>query len=140
MRAHAPPIALAIAISVGGCTFAVKHPPATAAILGGSIGLVTCELGTDFEEHAACGIVTAGAAAVLGLVTWVAIAVGGPGDTVLQGGAEAEPERPVPQDPTLDQEPAPAASTPTSPPPTPDPNPTPAPTPPPTPTSPPPMP
>jgi outer membrane biosynthesis protein TonB len=121
-------LALTLVISVSGCAFAVKHPPATAAILGGSIGLVTCEVGTDFEEHAACGIVTAGAAAVLGLVTWAAIALGGPGDTVLQGGDGTEQEAPVPQDPTLDQPPAESPVTPTpAPTPTPTPDPTPAP-------------
>jgi len=125
-------LALTLAISVSGCPFAVQHPPATAAILGGSIGLVTCEVGTDFDEHAACGIVTAGAAAVLGLVTWAAIALGGPGDTVLRGGEETEEETPVPQDPTLDQEqPDPNAnpSPPPTPTPTPDPTATPTPTP-----------
>ena len=106
-------LALTLAISVTGCAFAVQHPPATAAILGGSIGLVTCEVGTDFEEHAACGVVTAGAAAVLGLVTWAAIALGGPGDTVLQSGDETVEEPPVPQDPTLDQPQPDPSSTPT---------------------------
>jgi hypothetical protein len=104
-------------VCLGGCAFAVKHPPATAAIAGGTIAFVTCEVGTDIGDHEACGVITAATAAALGLITWAAIAIGGKGDTVLQnGGATDEDERPVPTDPTLDQ-PAPA------PPPDPAPNP-----------------
>jgi hypothetical protein len=118
--------ALALIVALGGCEFAVKHPPATAALVGGTIALATCEIGTDLEEHKACGVATLGAAAVLGLVTLTAILLGGKGDTVLQSAEPVEYERPVPQDPTLDQpqpEPAPA---PTEPAPAPTPEPAPA--------------
>lgn len=101
---------------LGGCAFAVKHPPATAAIAGGSIAFVTCEIGTDVGDHAACGVITAASAAALGLITWAAIAIGGRGDTVLQnGGATDEDERPVPMDPTLDEPEPPPAPTPPAP-------------------------
>ncbi|MDX2091134.1 MAG: hypothetical protein SFX73_24955 [Kofleriaceae bacterium] len=103
--------ALALLVAFSGCEFAVKHPPATAAIVAGTIGFGTCEIATD--EHGTCALISLGTAAALGLITWAAIAIGGPGDTVLQSADPAEAQRPVPQDPTLDQpSPAPAPTEP----------------------------
>ena len=111
-RALAPALALVatLGLATSGCGFAVRHPAATAALVGGSLAITTCEVGTDFDEHAACGGISLGAAVVLGGVVLLATALGGPGDTVLR---EAPPERaPTIEDPaplpTIEDVPAPA--------------------------------
>lgn len=73
-----------------GCAFAVHHPAVTAGILGGVVGLTTCELETDFDEHGTCALIGGGAAALLGAVAGVAILLGGEGNTVLQEPMPAE--------------------------------------------------
>jgi hypothetical protein len=91
----------ALLVTLSSCTFAVKHPAATAAIVGGVIAAGTCEIGTDFEgEHATCGLITLGAAAALGGIVLLATVLGGEGNTILHGDDESGPA--VPQDPTLD--------------------------------------
>lgn len=114
-------LALTALVAVTSCTFAVKHPAATVAMVGGSIGALTCEVGTDFENHLACGGVTLGVAAALGGIVLLAIALGGEGDTVLRGEDPEEEQRPEP--PSIDDvPPAPAADAPAEPaPPPPDP-------------------
>jgi hypothetical protein len=107
-RMCATALAVILALGATSCTFAVKHPAATAAIVGGTIGFTTCELGTDFEEHAACGLVGGGAAALLGGVVLLATLLGGEGDTVLRGDpAEAPRELPTIEDPEPAPEPPP---------------------------------
>jgi hypothetical protein len=83
-------LALVVAISVTGCAFAVKHPAVTAGIVGGTVAFGSCELGTDFESHGACGIIGGGGAVALFGIVALAILLGGEGHTVLVG-EEAEP-------------------------------------------------
>jgi len=99
-------LAVATMLSVAGCSFAVQHPAATVAIVGGTIGAATCEIGTDFGNHAACAGVSLGAAALLGGVVLLATALGGEGDTVLRAPPPEESRRPVP--PSIDDLPPPA--------------------------------
>ena len=109
-RALAPALAVVatLGLATGGCGFAVRHPAAAAALVGGSIAITTCEVGTDFDEHAACGGISLGAAVVLGGVVLLATALGGPGDTVLRAPAPAPTiEDPAPL-PTIEDVPAPA--------------------------------
>ena len=99
-------VSFALLATLSSCTFAVKHPAATAAIVGGVIAAGTCEIGTDFDgEHATCGLITLGTAAALGGIVLLATALGGEGNTVLHGPDEEDPVREVPQDPTLDAPP-----------------------------------
>lgn len=101
MKVSAALAALAsLALSANGCTFAVEHPALTAGIVGGTIGIATCEIGTDFEYHRTCGIVAGSAALVLGGITALSILMGGEGNTILR----EQNDQPVPQDPTLDQQ------------------------------------
>ena len=127
-------LALTLALSTAGCGFAVKHPAAMAAIVGGTMGGLTCEIGTDFDEHAACGITTLGAAALLGGVVLLATALGGEGNTVLRTDPELEGQgeeppsiddgpsgelppgvEPVPTTPAPEPTPAPTTPAPTTP-------------------------
>lgn len=126
-------LALVVAISVSGCAFAVKHPAVTAGIFGGTVALGSCEIGTDFENHGACGIIGgAGALALFGIVG-LAILLGGEGHTVLVGEETAPPPivrekkspPPPPPTPTPTSEPQPTPSP--SPPPAPEPAPAPPP-------------
>src|SRR5437879_6538862 len=57
-------IAATLVVSLAGCEFAVKHPPAAAAITGGVIGLGACEL--DGPSQTTCAIIGGGAALLLG--------------------------------------------------------------------------
>lgn len=131
MRALA--LSLILALPASGCTFAVKHPAATSAIVGGTIGLATCQVGTDFDEHGACALVGVGAAAFLGGVVLLAMLVGGEGNIVLNPPAEPGPELPTIEDPELptiedpDPAPTPAPIVPAPPAPSPAPDPTPTP-------------
>ena len=82
--------ALALAIPAGGCGFAVKHPAVTAGIVGGSLGLGTCELAS--ADHKACLLVGGSAAAFLGLVAATALWLGSTGeDSILQPPPDAAP-------------------------------------------------
>ncbi len=92
MRALALLLCVAI-VGSSGCEFGVRHPAVTAGILGGVVGLGTCEIGTDFESNKACALIGGGAAALLGGVVALAILLGGEGHTVLQ---EPMTEEPVP--------------------------------------------
>ena len=105
-------IALALIVSLSGCAFAVKHPAATAGIVGGSLGFSTCEIGTDLDAHGPCTIVGAGAALLLGGAVFVAMLLGGEGNTVLID--PTEDQRPEP--PSIDDVPpaTPVEPTPTT--------------------------
>jgi hypothetical protein len=85
-------IALAAGVPATGCEFAVNHPPTTAAIVGAVVGFGTCELNSD--DHEACGIIGASAAAGLAIVTLVALWLGGDGHSVLI----QDPPAPLPYD------------------------------------------
>jgi len=123
--------AFALIVSLSGCSFAVKHPAVTAGIVGATLGIGTCEVGTDFDEHGACALVGGGAAVLLGGAVLLAVLLGGEGNTVL---TEPAPDT-RPEPPSIDDvpPPVPTEATPT-PTPTPTPSPTPSPTPTPTPT------
>jgi hypothetical protein len=80
---------LLLVVAASGCGFAVKHPAITAGIVGGAMGLSTCELASD--DHTACLKVGGVAAALLGLVTVGALWLGGNGDeSILQPGLEEQ--------------------------------------------------
>jgi len=114
-------IAFALIVTLSGCSFAVKHPAVTAGIVGATLGVGTCEVGTDFDEHGACVLVGGGAAVLLGGAVLLAVLLGGEGNTVL---TEPPPDtRPDP--PSIDDVPP----TPTEPAPAPAPTPSPTPTP-----------
>lgn len=55
------------------CSFAVKHPAATAGVVAGTLALGTCELAS--EEHGSClitsGAVGVGLAIVAGVALWL---------------------------------------------------------------------
>jgi hypothetical protein len=96
-------ISLAVLVSTASCEFAVKHPAITVGIVGGVVAAGSCELGTG-GEHATCGIVTGSVAVGLAGIVWLAMLLGGEGNTVLQGPDPDDPPPPqVPQDPTLDK-------------------------------------
>ena len=82
-------LALSLIVSVTGCKFAVQHPAITAGIVGSTIGLGTCEMadGTQKQCFAIAGIAGVG----LGLITGLAMLVGGNGDTVLNTEPMVEP-------------------------------------------------
>lgn len=88
---HAPrtiALLLSLAVAGGGCKFAVQHPAATIGIVGGTVGLMTCEIGTGFElgdgeTQATCGAIAAGAGLALAGIVALAIYFGGEGHTVL---------------------------------------------------------
>ena len=71
-------VALAAAPS-SGCAFAVEHPAIAAGVVGGTLGLATCELASD--NNGACFAIGGGAAAFLGLTAAVALWLGGEGHT-----------------------------------------------------------
>ena len=122
MNARMRALAVATLLSVASCSFAVQHPAATVAIVGGTIGATTCELGTDFGNHAACAGVSLGAAALLGGVVLLATALGGEGDTILRAPPPEDSGRPAP--PSIDDLP-PSAPEPAAPSPAPEPSPAP---------------
>lgn len=64
----------AVIAAVPSCNFAVKHPAVTAGVVGGTIGLGTCELAS--REHKACFAVAGGAGLFLGLVAAAALWLG----------------------------------------------------------------
>jgi hypothetical protein len=72
---------LAAAVASAGCGTAVKHPAIAAGIVAGTLGLGTCKLASD--NTGACLAVGGGAGTFLGLVTAVALWLGGDGNTVL---------------------------------------------------------
>lgn len=106
-------LAVVLAISVSGCAFGVKHPAITAGIVGGTVALGSCEVGTDFDSHGTCAIIGAGGAVALFGIVALAILLGGEGHTVLVG-EETEPP------PIVREKKSPPAPTPT---PTPEPTP-----------------
>ena len=108
--------ALALVVTLASCAFAVKHPAATAGIVGATLGFSTCEIGTDFDAHGPCALVGGGAALLLGGAVLLAVLLGGEGNTVLVD--PSEDTRPEP--PSIDDVPPP--------PPAPAPVPAPAPT------------
>ena len=83
--------ALAAAPS-SGCAFAVEHPAIAAGVVGGTLGLGTCELASD--SHGACFAVAGGAGAFLGLAAAVALWLGGEGHTA----PTEETAQPLPDD------------------------------------------
>ena len=83
--------ALAAAPS-GGCAFAVEHPAIAAGVVGGTLGLGTCELASD--NHGACFAVAGGAGAFLGLAAAAALWLGGDGHTA----PTEETAQPLPDD------------------------------------------
>lgn len=88
--AVAAALALALAVPAGGCGFAVRHPAITAGIVGGTLGLSTCELAG--ADHKACLLVGGGTAAFLGLVAATALWLGSTGeDSILQPPPDTEP-------------------------------------------------
>jgi outer membrane biosynthesis protein TonB len=125
-------LALSLILSVTGCKFAVQHPAITAGIVGGTVGLGTCEMaaGTQKQCFAIAGIAGAG----LGLVTGLAMLLGGNGDTVLNSEPMVEPLPTDDGSSSTKVEPLPPL--PPAPPPTPSPPPAPTPAPPPEPTPP----
>lgn len=100
--------ALALIVSLSSCAFAVKHPAATAGIVGGTLGFSSCEIGTDLDAHGACAVVGAGAALLLGGAVFVAMLLGGEGNTVLIDPAD----EPRPEPPSIDDVPPPVPSAP----------------------------
>ena len=62
---------LALVAQLAGCNFAVKHPVATAAIVGGTIGLGTCAM--ESSRVGTCAVIGASTATFMGLVTAVAL-------------------------------------------------------------------
>jgi len=87
MRRLAISLCLGLCIPLAGCNFAVKHPAATAGIVGGGLGLVTCELSTQGRQLECLEISGAAAALLAGTVliaTWL-------------GDANAEEEEPPPE-------------------------------------------
>ena len=114
--------AFALIIALSSCAFAVKHPAASAGIVGATLGFTTCEMGTDFAAHGACGLVGGGAALMLGGAVFLAMLLGGEGNTVLIDPAGAA----LPDAPSIDD--VPPTPTPVEPAPTPvEPAPAPAP-------------
>jgi hypothetical protein len=88
-------LALALAASGGGCSFAVKHPAVTTGIVAGTMTLGTCELATS--EHRSCFLASGGAGAVLGLIAAGALWLGSTDEeSVLQPPPEPEPAPPRP--------------------------------------------
>ncbi|MBA3451538.1 MAG: hypothetical protein H0T42_00410 [Deltaproteobacteria bacterium] len=96
--------ALALIVTLSSCSFAVKHPAATAGIVGATLGFSTCEFGTDFDAHGSCALVGGGAALLLGGAVLLATLLGGEGNTVLN---EPEPDT-RPEPPSIDDVPPPA--------------------------------
>ncbi|MBL9019931.1 MAG: hypothetical protein JNL83_37445 [Myxococcales bacterium] len=86
-------------LSLLGCKFAVQHPAATIGIVGGSVGLLTCEIGTGFDvtdgpTQGTCAAIAAGAGLALAGIVALAIYFGGDGHTVLV----EEPIEPIVRD------------------------------------------
>ena len=119
-------LALSLILSVTGCKFAVQHPAITAGIVGGTVGLGTCEMaaGTQKQCFSVAGIAGAG----LGLVTGLAMLLGGNGDTVLNTESMVQPLPTDDGSSSTKVDPLPPLP-PAPPPPTPPPAPTPEPTP-----------
>ena len=128
MRATTVALALSLLVPSAGCGFAVKHPAITAGILGGTVGLGTCELAG--ADHTSCFAVGGSAALVLGGVVALAMLLGGDGNTVLTEPLveDTRPEPPTIEDlppaPAPAQAPAPAPAPEAAPPPAPEPVPT----------------
>lgn len=81
-------IVLSLIVSLTGCKFAVQHPAATIGIVGGTVGVLTCELGTGFDlsdgsTQGTCAAIGAGAGLALAGIVALAIYFGGEGHTVL---------------------------------------------------------
>jgi len=107
--------ALVLIVTLSSCAFGAKHPAATAGIVGATLGFATCEIGTDLEgSHGACVGVSAGAALLLGGTVFLAILLGGEGNTVLQPEEDTRPEPP-----SIDDVPPPAPALAPPPPPAP---------------------
>jgi len=64
-------VAVAICAQLGGCSFAVKHPAATAAIVGGTVGFGMCEL--NVGRPGTCAVVGGAAGGFLGIVAALAM-------------------------------------------------------------------
>lgn len=82
-------LALSLIVSVTGCKFAVQHPAVTAGIVGGTVALGTCEMADGTQKE--CFAIGGAAAAGLGLITGLALLLGGNGDTVLNNESMVEP-------------------------------------------------
>jgi outer membrane biosynthesis protein TonB len=71
MRALAVLLVVSVVVSGAGCNFAVKHPAITAAIVGGTVALGTCEI--EGASQKACGAITGSVALGLGLIAGLAM-------------------------------------------------------------------
>ena len=112
--------ALGLIVALSSCAFGAKHPAATAGIVGATLGLTTCEIGTDFDgSHGACAGVSAGAALLLGGTVFLAMLFGGEGNTVFQPEPDTRPDPPsiddVPPPASVPAEPAEPVSPPAEP-------------------------
>jgi hypothetical protein len=108
-RSAAAALAIACTLSAApACGPAVRHPAITAGVVAGAMGFATCKLASD--NYAACGVVGGGAGAFLGLVTAVALWLGGDGNST---GLD-DPPQPLPEDdaPPLKLDPLPAGAPP----------------------------
>jgi hypothetical protein len=118
--------AITLCLALSSCAFAVKHPAITSGLVGGSIGLLTCEMGTGFDLTdgkmvATCGAIGGGVGLALGGIVALAVLLGGEGNTVLQEGMTEDPpplvrkkKQPEPE-PQPAPEPAPEPPPPTTP-------------------------
>lgn len=115
MRAIAVILCVTVA-GAAGCEFAVKHPAITAGIVGTTVGLGSCEIGTNFESNGACALIGGGAGLALLGVVGLAILLGGEGHTVLFQEPLTEQPPPIVRDRKKAPTPEPAPEpTPTSP-------------------------
>ena len=119
-------LALALIVTLSSCAFGARHPAMTAGIVGATLGFSTCEIGTDFEgAHGTCAGVSAGAALLLGGTVFLAMLLGGEGNTVLRPDEDTRPALPsiddVPPPVSAPVEPTPVAPTPIEPAPAPTP-------------------
>jgi len=108
-------LALLIALALCNCAFAIRHPAITSGIVGGVVGLSTCELGTNFDggEQTTCGLIGGAAGIGLGGIVALAVLLGGNGHTVLVEDPEELPPPIVrakkpPPSPSPSPEPTPA--------------------------------
>ena len=86
-------LACASLVMATSCEFAVKHPAVTSGIVGGTLGMATCEMATE-SRHGTCAIVAGAAGVGLALVVLAAVLLGGEGHTILV----EDQAQPIPDD------------------------------------------